>query len=302
MHLDTTRPFTRIEALRAGLTDRQLNGPRYRRLLQGAYVSAHVAEHPDLRARAALMLCGTDAVLSHSSTARLVGAPVPDDGVEHVTVPSAGERRRRTDLISHVAALQAEEIRVLRGLRVTAPSRLFLDMAAQLDLVDLVVLGDWLVAQEHISIAQLQLYLANATGRHVRAARRAAELVRAGVDSPMETRLRLLIVFAGLPEPVVNLRIRDEDGNVVLKLDLSWPDYHLAVEYDGRHHVERIEQWERDHARRDELENDGWRLMVVTAKGIYREPEVTLDRIHRALRERGASVGPLKGTWRRHFR
>ena len=41
-----------------------------------------------------------------------------------------------------------------------------------------------------------------------RLARRAASLAREGVDSPQETRLRLLLVLAGLPEPRVNLIIR----------------------------------------------------------------------------------------------
>ena len=183
----------------------------------------------------------------------------------------------------------------------TSPERLFVDMASCLSLVDLVILGDWLVRHGHTRRGVLRTYVDGFSGRHARLARRAAQLVRDAVFSPMETRLRLLVVFAGLPEPVVNLRIRDDHGVVVMRLDLCWPEHRLAVEYDGRHHVERIDQWERDHDRRDALENDGWRLVVVTAKGIYREPEVTLDRIRRALRERGVRVGPLDERWRRHF-
>ena len=45
-------------------------------------------------------------------------------------------------------------------------------------------------------------------GRGCRLARRAASLAREGVDSPQETRLRLLLVLAGLPEPRVNVIIR----------------------------------------------------------------------------------------------
>jgi len=302
MELDVTRPFTRAAALQAGLTDRQLGGPHFRRLLHRVYVSQDVPDSPDQRAAAALLLHGSDAVLSHTSAARLVGAPVPDDGEEHVTVPDAGQRRRQQQVACHVAALEADEIRILRGLRLTSPHRLFLDLAGRLTLVDLVVLGDWLVRRNHTTCDALRGYVHRSSGRHVRRARRAAGLVRDAVDSPMETRLRLLIVFAGLPEPAVNLRIRDEAGTVVLRLDLCWPKFRLAVEYDGRHHVERIDQWNRDHDRRDELEDQGWRLIVVTAKGIYREPEVTLDRIWRALRERGVQLGPLDDGWRRHFR
>jgi len=47
--------------------------------------------------------------------------------------------------------------------------------------------------------------------------------VRIGVDSPLETRLRLLIVLAGLPEPKVNHQLRDQHGDVVMRFDLSYP-------------------------------------------------------------------------------
>ena len=47
----------------------------------------------------------------------------------------------------------------------------------------------------------------------------------------------------------------------------------LAIEYDGRQHAESDRQWQRDVERREELDNDGWRIVVVLAKGIYREPD-----------------------------
>jgi hypothetical protein len=56
-----------------------------------------------------------------------------------------------------------------------------------------------------------------------RLARRVAGLVRKGVDSAMETRLRLLIVLAGLPEPEVNVIVRDENGDWELRFDLCYP-------------------------------------------------------------------------------
>jgi len=40
----------------------------------------------------------------------------------------------------------------------------------------------------------------------------------------METRLRmLLVVLAGLPEPVVDFRVRDSAGTVIRRFDLSYP-------------------------------------------------------------------------------
>ena len=124
-------------------------------------------------------------------------------------------------------------------------------------------------------------------GRHGALARRAAGLVRAGVDSPMESRLRMLLVLAGLPEPVVNHIEYDESGRWLRRYDLSYPDQRLAIEYDGRQHADSTRQWERDVERREELDQDDWRIVVVLAKGIYREPDRTLERVVDAMASRG---------------
>jgi hypothetical protein len=102
----------------------------------------------------------------------------------------------------------------------------------------------------------------------------------------MESRLRMLLVLAGLPEPEVNHKIRDGSGNVCRRFDLSYPAVRLIVEYDGRQHVEIQKNWESDLERRDEFDDDGWQILVVTSKGIYREPARTVARVHQALRRR----------------
>ena len=119
----------------------------------------------------------------------------------------------------------------------------------------------------------------------------------------METRLRLLIVFAGLPEPTVNVIIRGPEGAWRLRFDLCFSDYKLVVEYDGRQHAGDAAQWERDILRREDLDRMAWRLVVVTSKGIFAEPERTLVRVRDALRDCGAAGLPrtFKNDWRRHF-
>lgn len=89
----------------------------------------------------------------------------------------------------------------------------------------------------------------------------------------METRLRLLIVLAGLPEPTVNLIFRRQDGDWKIRLDLRYPDHKSAVEYDGRHHGEDIDQWHRDLGRREYLEQRGGRLIVVTSPNSTGHPK-----------------------------
>jgi very-short-patch-repair endonuclease len=180
---------------------------------------------------------------------------------------------------------------------------MFVELASLLSLVDLVVVGDALVRVAGIPPDDLVRACEASTDQHAAAALQAARYVRAGVDSPMETRLRMLIVLAGLPEPKVNHVLRDDFGNVRRRFDLCYPELRLIVEYDGRHHIEREASWESDLDRREELDEGEWRILVVTAKGIYRHPARTLARVHRALRSRGGRTVPsrLKDDWRAHF-
>jgi hypothetical protein len=132
---------------------------------------------------------------------------------------------------------------------------------------------------------------------------RAASLARVGVDSPQETRLRLLLVLAGFPEPRVNLIIRGRDGGWRRRYDLAYEELRLIIEYDGRQHADDPKQWMTDIFRREELDHIRWRLVLVTSEGIYREPLRTLERVRDALSDCGA-VGirrTFKPEWRLHF-
>ena len=188
------------------------------------------------------------------------------------------------------------------GVRVSAPAQMFIELAPLLSLVDLVVVGDHLVRQGKVSLRRLVL-ACESNARGARAARRAVGYVRERVDSPMETRLRMLIVLAGLPEPEVNLSIRDVEGQPVRRYDLCWPLVRVIVEYDGRQHIEREQSWESDLERREAIDDDGWRILVVTSRGIYREPERTVLRVWRLLRARRLPGVPNRPSdlWRPHF-
>lgn len=99
----------------------------------------------------------------------------------------------------------------------------------------------------------------------------------------------------------MNHEVRDEYGTVLRRFDLSYPALRLIVEYDGRQHVQREENWESDLDRREQFDEWGWRIIVVTSRGIYRDPGRTVERVHRALRRAGARP-PHPGTgWQRHF-
>jgi hypothetical protein len=300
--LDVRRPFTRADAVAAGIDPRLLRGKRFRKIFKGVYISAEVPPSPLHRVEAAVLVHPPGAFASHVSAARVYDVPVPHFADEHVSVLSENDRRRRPGIKSHVAPRTAA-VGTYRGVPVSMPVPMFIQLASMLSLVDLVVVGDALVRRRAFTPDELVRACSRSRESHAAAALRAAELVRAEVDSPMETRLRLLIVLAGLPEPEVNVKILDANGRVVRRLDLAYRHLKVVVEYDGRQHAEDPRQYDSDIFRREELDRAGWRMVVVTAKGIFQTPEQTLIRVREALRDHGARglATSLDDEWRSHF-
>jgi hypothetical protein len=295
---DARELFTRAEALERGITRGRLAGPGYRRLFTNVHCDA--SHHVDLalRARAALTLAPGDAVVSRHTAAELLGGVVPASPQLHLTLPTG--RLRVAGVDARRGALTSRAF--WRGIPVTSAEDTFTGLARDLGLVDLVVLGDSLVKAGRTSPERLGRQAATVSGRGGSNLRKAAALVRRGVDPPMESRLRLLLVLAGLPEPVVNHSEYREDGTGERRFDLAYPAHRLAIEYDGRQHAETQAQWERDVDRREGLDLDRWRLVVVLARGIYREPERTLERVLAAMRDVGMPGRVSSDEWRVHFR
>ena len=300
--LDVCRPFSRAQARAAGIRLREILGPEFHKILYDSYVSATVPITTRLRARAALDISVPGSYISHQTAAELWGGLVPACSDVHVTVPGEAPRTRRQGIKAH-STRGSTKTSTLQGLAIASPTQTFLDLACSLDLVELVVLGDSLVKAKRVTPEDLVAAASEWVGNGVVRARRAARFARKGVDSPKETRLRMLLVLAGLPEPTVNVIIRNPDGSWRMRFDLSDPGLKLIIEYDGRQHAENSGQWRRDLSRREELDGLGWRLIVVTSDDLRDAPEAVLNRVRDALIDRGA-VGirrRFKTEWMRYF-
>jgi hypothetical protein len=300
--LDVCRPFSRAQGRAAGIRLREILGPEFHKILYDSYVSATVPITTRLRARAALDISVPGSYISHQTAAELWGGLVPACSDVHVTVPGEAPRTRRQGIKAH-STRGSTKTSTLQGLAIASPTQTFLDLACSLDLVELVVLGDSLVKAKRVTPEDLVAAASEWVGNGVVRARRAARFARKGVDSPKETRLRMLLVLAGLPEPTVNVIIRNPDGSWRMRFDLSYPGLKLIIEYDGRQHAENSGQWRRDLSRREELDGLGWRLIVVTSDDLRDAPEAVLNRVRDALIDRGA-VGirrRFKTEWMRYF-
>lgn len=299
--LDTRRAFSRADARAAGISVQRLLGRDFQRIMYDRYISSAVVVTTQVRAQTAVGLCGEGSFVSHHTAAELWGAVVPPTAATHVSVPDRDDRSIRRGVHAHLAGGD-HATTTLGPLPISTPEQTFIDLACSLELVDLVILGDSLLRAGATTIEQLRLAVQAWRGRGVRPARLALRYVRVGVESPMETRLRLLVVLAGLPEPSINVRLVTDGGRCRYRLDLCYQEARLALEYDGRQHAEDMAQWNHDLTRRAWLDRNDWRLIVVTSRGIFRTPGETLDEIRDALRSRGVPVrSRYRPEWQRHF-
>jgi very-short-patch-repair endonuclease len=297
--LDPMQPFTHAEARSAGISDRALRGPAYRKVFPNVYVDAIVPDTLVVRCRAAQRILPSDAVFSHGTAARLWCGAIQDDPNVHaaftrpVSSTVAGIKVHR---FTHAVAAARRH-----GLAVTTPEQTLLHLARPLDLVELVCCADQLLRRRVTSAQDLVVAAERWPGQGSRLARQAALLAREEVDSRPETQVRLLMVLAGLPEPVVNHKLRRRDASVQYRMELSFPQQRLAIEYDGRWH-EEPEQKLRDETRRADLAGRGWRFVVLHAEDLYEMPEDTLLHLQRELSGRGITVpSVLSDAWRQHF-
>ncbi len=265
--------------------------------MRTVHIAASAPADPLNDALAVLLVAGDGAFVSHHTAARLYRGIVPDDARLHASTTGARHRSRIPGVFVHRSTRTPTQY---RGVPVTSPSDTFLDLVPTLGLLDLVTLGDSLVTRRLTTPRRLVAGASTLT-KDRRKAERAASLVRVGVDSPMETRLRLLIVLAGLPEPEVNIEIHNEFGDIVRRIDLGYRAAKLGLEYDGRQHAESTQQYGSDVRRREDISALDWHEWTAVSNDIFKTPADTLARIVAVMTKRGMNVPPLKDDWRAHF-
>jgi hypothetical protein len=142
--LDVRRPFTRADAIAAGISPALLRGSTFRRIFRNVYIRASVRDNPLIRVQAALLIHPPGAFASYASAARVYDVPLPALPDEHVSVFAEKDRRRRDGIRNHVAPA-GQRVVLVRGIPVCTPEDLFVQLSEILSLVDLVVVGDALV-------------------------------------------------------------------------------------------------------------------------------------------------------------
>lgn len=271
-------------------------------VVEGSLSDDAIIRHRDLIDATIPFLKDDSWVLSHTSAAVLLGLPVPFSGLEAVwiTRPQGRSAHRGDQLITRVCEFEPDEIMTLDGLPVTCPERTAADMARQHGLPDGLMVADAMLRAGGSQQRMQELVVRGAGRRGNRAARRAAELADAVVESPGESMMRAHLASLGCPLPVLQFVLLTPEGRFVSRNDFGWPDWKVVGEYDGmgkyttllRPGETAADAIRREKAREADIRDQGYELIRFMAEDL-RNPQRAAARLMKLLRANGYS-----GRWR----
>ncbi|WP_423463485.1 hypothetical protein ACO229_01430 [Promicromonospora sp. MS192] len=279
------------EALRRALRDERME-----KIRRGAYrgkrpASADRYRDATERATARVLAVSSQlrgAVVSHESAALLHGLrlwQLPER--VHVVQAYRASSASALDIARHRLTLGEHERTVVGAASVTSLARTVADCCLSLHPLLALVIADHARALG----ADLAAARESVVGRRDPRGRRRALLVLAmadaGAESAWESWLRYLVLRAGLPRPMTQLRVPTPHGE--FRADLGWEQFRLLAEFDGRVKYTQGALGPRHDAgralfdekrREDYLRDQRWTVVRVTASD---GPATALARIGRHL-------------------
>jgi hypothetical protein len=256
----TVGPFRLETALAAGLTRHQLASTCWLRLFRCVYVHCAVELTDEVRLQALRLAAPPEAAATGVTAAWLFGAwtPAPGQAVPlHLAVPkdkSYAEAAART----HRIVVDDGDLALFNQTLVTTPERTCFGLMTRSSPDEAVVWADAFLHADLVTQDGLRRYADERPHwPHVRKVRDAVALARPRSASPMETRLRLVLVRGGVEEPpLLNEPVYGPDGELLGIPDMGYPvRLPFGLEYDGEQHREPAH-----HAADNVREN---RLLVV---------------------------------------
>ncbi len=278
-------PFLGSTALASGLvTDYQLR-TRYRAVYRNVYLDKEVPLTASRRAQAAWLFAGPDVVLAGTSAAAVHGTKWLDGSAPAEIIRA--DRHGPPGIVARSYTIADDQVCTRQGMRVTTAARTAFDIGRSLRPDQAVPLLDALMNATRLKPNSV-LAIADASPgvRGVRRLRAAMKLADGGAESPRETQVRSLLIGAGLPAPETQIQFFDDYADVMIRVDMGWRRWKVAVEYDGVQHWADGRQRSWDIDRIAILDAMGWTVVRVSAD-MLRRPEVIIQRVTAKLRAAG---------------
>lgn len=258
----------------------------------------------EARASGLQLLLSEGQFISRRSAARLLEIPIPWEPADPnrlVQFEVGAIRSRRPPEMRSVIGHQVQP-GVLSEVPAApywlpTPADVWALMGGVVGVDDLIIAGDHLISKVRKNPTPGCTFeqLAEAVGRFkgsrgIGRLRAALPHVRDGVASPPETQVRLFVVRAGFPEPLPHCPVPTPGR--ILHADLGYPQWRIAIEYDGAYHFENgADQAKFDIERCERMRDAGWEVLNLTSHDL-RNPKPFLARLARKIegaRQRGAA-------------
>ncbi len=276
---------TRAQLMERGLTSKaiahRIRTGRLHRLWRGVYAVGR----PDVgqygRWMAAVLSCGSDALLSHRSAATLWGiAKSPPNMATEVVVPAKLRRWQPEIRLRRRADLGAEHRREVNGIPVTDPVSTLVDLAS--------CVMEWQVEKAINDADRLGLVDPVSLRAEIEGL-----LPRPGMacmcrllgcdaltDTGLERKFLHIVREAGLPLPETQVMVNG------YRVDFHWPDLGLIVETDGWVHHRTAGEQATDHRRDQAHTKAGLTTLRFAERQVRYEPrrvQATLSTVMRRL-------------------
>lgn len=293
--------FSRRDAVAAGYSDADLRRyvavGRWIRITRGAYAvrSSTVDAMPPweqaawlhvLNARAVYHRLGGRAVVSHQSALLLHGVRVAELDLRRVHVTRMrGAGRSDAAVCQHAARPAVDAVCELDGVRTTPTARAVIETVRATGHRVAVSVVDQALRLRIATPQQLTEALAPFAGRSgIRKAARAVQFGDGRAESVGESWLRVVLAELGLPAPLPQAEIRDEQGTFVARVDFLLPQYGVIVEFDGavKYGEGGTNALLAEKTREDRLRDLGYQVVRVTWADLE-HPSTLLQRIRRAI-------------------
>nr|WP_225751488.1 hypothetical protein [Pseudoclavibacter sp. Marseille-Q3772] len=275
--------FTCAQAFAAGVTRNRLRASDLCAPYWGVRAAANTSD-PLAHIRAAAPFLSSHQALASISAAQLLGLPLPSRLRDYpeliVASPVSAARSKRHGV--RPMRMRNDRFAAVRfeGIPILSPRALAASLSRDLDSTELTVVLDALCseaqnypgrryrAQALLSSEEIRKIPQQFARMHgIGTLREACEQAESGVESPMETVLRVQLIAAGFPKPEINATIRLSNGRTI-RPDLLYRDARVLIEYLGDHHRTDRSTWEHDVERSRDLAAAGYIELQVTASDL----------------------------------
>lgn len=243
MHFDISTLFTHAQLAAGGMGPNdiraKLRSGEFKRIRRGVYRLGgeldSLIEHEQLIWATLLHVDETN-VVSHQSAAVLHSLPTQRKDLERVymTRRTPGHTHSSQQLRVRDTPLDDVDITHFDGVPVTTLARTAADLARTLPYAWGVVTCD---AAFRAGLARSDMLTALGRYPHLRGqarAQRVAAFADARSESPAESMSRVTMARAGIPTPLLQYEVFDDNGEFVARTDFAWPELRLVGEVDGQ--------------------------------------------------------------------